>query len=135
MNKRGRPKQGRIKAAYVLERVVLTLYAYGRARKRGEKHSAAISEAVKYIRHTAPAMRISKTEAKRIVAIWRPQRSASCLVVEKPHLEQSITPVLRGGRWANGRILYRAFVAQRPVYQRANAAAADMRPQAADLPL
>jgi hypothetical protein len=119
MNKPGRPKQDEKKPVWVLERVILAIYAYGRARKAGEKHSVAISEAVEYIRNTAPAMRVSETGIKRIVATWRPKRSATCLFVDKPDPEHnSIPPYAR----RKGTVLYTVSVRPRPIYPRANAA-------------
>ena len=107
----------------MLGRVTLAVYAYDLATGAGEKHSVAISEAVQYIRHTAPRMRISETEVKRIMADWRPKGSASCLFVDKPHPEQSIIPVLgRDGEPTYATNLYTASVGPRPVYARANAA-------------
>ena len=79
----------------------------------------AISEAVKYIRDTAPKMRISETEVKRIVAVWRSKQRPMCLFVTKPDPEHN-SIVLPNGRRA--RILYTASVGPRPIYPRANAA-------------
>lgn len=119
MNKRGRPKHDGRQPVWRMERVILAIYAYDQARKAGEKHSVAISEAVKYIRDTAPAMRVSETEVKRILATWRSKRSATCLLVDKPNQEHN-SRVLPKGR--GGRILYTVSVGPRPIYPRANAA-------------
>ena len=80
---------------WVLERIVLVVYAYGLARDRGEKYSVAIYEAVKYIRENVPAMRISETEVRRILAAWRPKRSPSCLVVRKSQTTECQRRLLR----------------------------------------
>lgn len=111
MNRRGRPRNGK-KPVWILERVILAVYAYGEARKLGEKHSVAVTEAVKYIRATAPAMRVSETEVKRIMAAWRPRGSPTCLFVSKPD------PVNNSHTLPNGRkvrILYTAWVGPRPI--------------------
>jgi hypothetical protein len=124
MKKPERPKKNGQKPMSVLERDMLVIYAYGRARDAGEKHIVAILEAVKYIRDTAPAMRISETEVKRIVARWRPKGKATCLFVSKPDPEHGIIRVPgRDGRMINARIMYTASVGPRPTHPRANAAA------------
>jgi hypothetical protein len=124
MNKRGRPKQDGRKLFWVVERVILAVYAYGRARDRGEKRSVAISEAVEYIRATALGMRVSETEVKRIVATWRPQLSATCLFIAKPRPEHSTITLLNGRK---ARILYTVSIRLRPIYPRANGAEKHMR--------
>ena len=42
----------------------MILYGYDETRKLGEKHAAAIKEAVRYVRETEPRMRISETEVQ-----------------------------------------------------------------------
>ena len=120
MKKRGRPRKNGPQPMWMLERIILALYAYDRARDACEKRSVAISEAVKYIRDTAPAMRVSETEVKRIITRWRSKQRATCLLIRKPDPQHSIIPLSRG---RNGRILYIASIGPRPVYPRANAAA------------
>jgi hypothetical protein len=123
MKKPGRPKKNGQKPMWVLERETLAIYAYGRCRDAGEKHLVAILEAVKYIRDTAPAMPISETGVKRIVARWRSKRNVTCLFVSKPDPEHSTIRVPgKDGRMINARILYTASVGPRPIYPRANAA-------------
>lgn len=124
MKKLGRPKKNGQKPMWMLKRVTLAIYAYGRARDAGEKHIVAIGEAVKHIRDKCPRMPISETEVKRIVATWRPKRGATCLFVSKPDPEHSVIRVPgRDGRIVNARISYTASVGQPPIYPRANAAA------------
>jgi hypothetical protein len=118
MQKRGRPKSSYQKS-WMLARAVLALYAYGRARDAGEKHSVAITEAVNYIRTICPRMKVSETEVKRILAVWRSIRRAACLVVSKPDAQHSMIPLPRGG---TGRKLYTVSVRLRRTYPRANAA-------------
>jgi hypothetical protein len=124
MKKPGRPKKNGQKPMSVLERVMLVIHAYNLARDAGEKHIVAVLEAVNYVRDTAPAMRISETEVKRILAMWRPKGKATCLFVSKPDPEHSIIKVPgRDGRMVNARIMYTASVGPRPTHPRANAAA------------
>lgn len=119
MNKPGRPRKNGEKPFWMLERDTVAVYAYGRAREGGEKHSVAISEAVTHIRATYPRMPVSETEVKRIAAAWRSKQRSSSLFVSKPDPEHnSIT--LPNGRKV--RILYNASVGPRPIYPRANAA-------------
>lgn len=49
------------------------LCGFDEARRRGEKHSVAIVEAVAFVRGLHPEMPISETEVKRILAAWRPR--------------------------------------------------------------
>lgn len=122
MKKPGRPKNG-VQPSWMLGRVTMAVYAYDLARKAGEKHSVAVSEAVTYIRETAPRMTISETEVKRIVAEWRSKRRKACLFVSKPDPEHSIVLVPgRDGRIVPVRIVYSASVGPHPIYPRANAA-------------
>jgi hypothetical protein len=122
MKKAGRPRKDGRQDMWILERIALVLFAYGRARDAGEKHSVAIAEAVKYVRETAPTMRISETEAKRVVAAWRSKERPKCLLVTKPDPEHSLVRVPgRAGKWIDARILYTASVGPRPIYDRANA--------------
>ena len=119
MKARGRPQKNGQKPMWMLGRATLVVYAYGRARDGGNKHSVAISEAVKYIRDTAPTMPISETEVRRIVAGWRSKRRPMCLFVSRPDPEHN-SVVLPNGRKA--KILYTASVRLHPIYPRANAA-------------
>jgi hypothetical protein len=121
MNKPGRPRKNGQQDMRMLERITLALFAYGRARDAGEKHSVAISEAVKYVREVVPAMPISETEVKRIVAAWRSKERPICLLVTKPDPARSVVRVpRRDGRFVNARITY--SVGPRPIYPRANTA-------------
>jgi len=115
----GRPKKNGQKPMLMLERATLVVYAYSRAREAGEKHSVAISEGVKYIQDTAPAMPISETEVKRIVAEWRSKRRPMCLVVTRPDPAHNSVALPNGQK---ARILYTASVQLHPIYPRANAA-------------
>lgn len=120
----GRPKQNGQQPMRILLRSTVVIYAYGRAREAGEKHSVAVREAVEYIRATPHPMPISETEVKRIVAEWRSKRRRTCLFVSRPDPEHSIIAVpRRDGKIGDARIVYTASVGPHPIYPRANAAA------------
>jgi len=125
MHKVGRPKKNGLQPIWVLERLALVLFAYERARGAGEKHSVAITETVRYVRVTAPLMRISETEVKRILAYWRPRGVTKCLLINKPGPEVNTipVPVEKNGvvSFINCRVLYTATQGPRPIHRRANA--------------
>jgi len=128
MRKPGRPRKNGFQPMTMLVRVTLATFAYGRARDAGEKHSTAVREAVKYVRETAPSMRVSETEVKRIMAKWRSKRRSTCLYVSKPNVEPCIISVPgRDGRMIDARVVYTASVGPHPTYTRANAAAKDTK--------
>jgi hypothetical protein len=134
MKKAGRPRKNGLQPIWVLHRETLALFAYERARKAGEKHCVAVSEAVKYIRQTAPRMRISETEVKRIVAYWRPKGSTRCLQVSEPGSSGNFAsvPTLRNGvvSFIKCRVLLTASHGPRPIYPRANAASKNTKKNA-----
>ena len=55
---------------------------YDEARKDGQKHSAAVVQTVELIKERHSMMRISETEVKRILAVWRPRGSHTILRFE-----------------------------------------------------
>jgi hypothetical protein len=69
---RGRPKkeEGR-EEFWRLVRAGMIVYAYNEARKRKQKHSSAVREAVAYIRQHRPDMPVSETVVKRTLATFR----------------------------------------------------------------
>ena len=67
MANRGRPKKDGVKPGWMLFRSFMVLHAYDQARARGEKHSAAIAEAVSALRSRMPGMPISETEVRRVL--------------------------------------------------------------------
>lgn len=119
MNTRGRPKKNGLQPSWMLQRVTLVVYAYGRAREAGDKHFAAIQAAVRYVRKTAPGMPVSETEVRRILAVWRSNQNLSALSVTKPEPPND-TITLPNGRVV--RKLWTAALGPRPIYPRANAA-------------
>src|SRR5438309_2090070 len=68
MAQRGRPRKNGAKPGGMLGREVIALGAYDEARRRGEKHVVAISEAVSAVRDCDSKMPISETEVRRILA-------------------------------------------------------------------
>jgi hypothetical protein len=72
---RGRPKKkvGRIES-WRFSRAGMIMSAYDEARKSGEKHSVAITQAVDYVRQRYPKMPISETTVKRIFATFRSRK-------------------------------------------------------------
>jgi len=119
MNKRGRPsKKGEI-PKWMLRRETMIVYGYDDARKRGEKHAAAVKEAVRYVREADSFMRISETEVRRVLAYWRPISEQDGLVVfESSPSENTLT--LPNGMVI--RIGLTSGIGPRPIYPRANAA-------------
>jgi hypothetical protein len=55
---------------------------YDQARQNGQKHSAAVMQSVELIKQRHPMIRISETEVKRILAVWRPRGSHTILRFE-----------------------------------------------------
>jgi len=84
MAKRGRPKKNGAKEGWMLLRDTISLGAYDEARRRGEKHMVAISEAVSAVRDRDSKMPISETEVRRILAHWRPSRTAVGTILPEP---------------------------------------------------
>src|SRR5215469_15886548 len=72
MAKPGRPKKNGIQPPWMLGRMLLVLHAFREAKSSGLKHCAAITETVAAVKKTWPAMRISETEVKRILAKYQP---------------------------------------------------------------
>lgn len=69
-------------------RAAMVMWAYDKARVRGEKHSAAIREAVNLFKEHYPDTRISDTEVKRIFARFRPSGSQFILRFERKVLTE-----------------------------------------------
>ena len=81
---RGRPRKerGRIEP-WQFKRAALAMCAYDEARGRGEKHSAAVQEAVDFVKKLDPEMSISEAEVRRILASWRPRNAGTILRFEQ----------------------------------------------------
>ena len=78
---RGRPKkeEGR-EEFWRFVRAGMIVYAYNEARKRKQKHSAAVGEAVAYVRQHRPEMPVSETVVKRTLATFRSFRPSSASI-------------------------------------------------------
>lgn len=85
--KRGRPPKYGVKDPWCLARALKVIYAYDKARTSGIKHSAAIREAVAFVRHLDPEMHISETEMRRVLAELRPSDSPVALLSSYEILE------------------------------------------------
>jgi hypothetical protein len=81
--KLGRPRreEGMI-SFWNFKRGGIAMSTYDKARKNGEKHSAAVAQTVEFIKQHYPMMRISETEVKRTLAGWRPRGSHTILRIE-----------------------------------------------------
>jgi len=66
----------------------MLMSAYDDARRRGEKHSAAVKSAVDFVKQHHPDMSISETEIRRVLAIYRPQGSQTVLLFERSILNE-----------------------------------------------
>jgi hypothetical protein len=65
-----------------LVRAGTVMSLYDQARQNGHKHSAVVTQSVELIKQRHPMMRISETEVKRILAVWRPRGSHTVLLFE-----------------------------------------------------
>jgi len=79
--KLGRPKKNGVKPGWMLFRSFLLLHTYDQARARGEKHSAAIAEAVSALRFRVPELPISETEVKRVLAEFQSKDLAENFII------------------------------------------------------
>ena len=85
--KRGRPKKDGLKPGWMLFRSFLVLNAYDQARARGDKHSAAIIEAVSAVRSRIPGMPISETEVRRVLADFQSRDSERSWIITEGIIE------------------------------------------------
>jgi len=81
MTKRGRPNKHGVRPGWMLLRSVMVLNAYDQARASGDKHSAAVTEAVSAVRSRTPGMPISETEVKRVLAEFQSRDSEGSWVI------------------------------------------------------
>jgi len=117
--KRGRPPKNGKHSLKELERVTFALRGYDLARSRGEKHSAAVTETVMYVRSKAPKLKISETEVRRILAEWRPQNESLGFSVDKPPSHHSSLTIPGFGVF---QVKLMAAYGPRQTYPRTNAA-------------
>jgi hypothetical protein len=89
MKKRGRPPKNGVVEPEHFGRALKLTYAYSEARKKGLKHSAAVREAVEFVRRLNPATPVSESAVRRVLAEFRPQNSEVEITVEYSTLEGS----------------------------------------------
>ena len=53
-------------------RAGIVMAVYDEARQNDQKHSVAVRQAVEFVKQNYPALRISETAVRRILAEWRP---------------------------------------------------------------
>lgn len=92
---KGRPPKNGVTEPWRFGRALKVVHAYRKARAGGEKHSAAVREAVEFVRQHDPKMPISETEVKRILAEFLPKDGPAALVVEYATLEGEEAAKLR----------------------------------------
>ena len=87
---RGRPKknEGTIEF-WRFVRAGMVMSAYDEARASGQKHSAAVTQAVDYVRQRGSEMPISETVVKRVLATFRSRNSHSILQFKRVTLDDS----------------------------------------------
>lgn len=86
---RGRPrKKDDTIQPWQFARAGMVLCAYDEARGSGLKHSAAVRDAVQFVKQRNPEMPISETAVKRILATWRPRGSQTILRFEHSSMSE-----------------------------------------------
>jgi hypothetical protein len=86
---RGRPrKQEDTIQPWQFGRAAHALCIYDEARGRGDKHSVAVAYTVDAMKKCNPAMSISQSEVRRILASWRPRGSHAVLRFERLSLSE-----------------------------------------------
>jgi hypothetical protein len=69
-------------------RAGIVMSVFDEAREKNQKHSAAVVLTVEFIKQRYPMMRISETEVKRILAVWRPRKGHTILRFERSMLSE-----------------------------------------------
>jgi hypothetical protein len=64
-------------------RAGIVMAVYDEARQNDQKHSVAVRQAVEFVKQNYPALRISETAVRRILAEWRPRNSGTILRFER----------------------------------------------------
>jgi hypothetical protein len=137
---RGRPTQHGVKAPWQFRRVLMVVHEYDKARKRGEKHTAAMQAAVDYLRQHEPKMPISTTAVRRVLAEFRPKDNQLALAVSLSIADDKelarrrnlraqvpgfagtdVTAELTDSNRQSGRRTYKFGFVERPNYARHNA--------------
>ncbi len=130
--KQGRPPKNGARSGWMLLRSMWAIFGYHAARAAGEKHEAALTEAVKFVKMLCPDMPISETEVKRALAEYQPEASTHGYTIEelsdselhaKRELYRSLgVPANFSGGWTFG-------IRPKPTCARVNAKAANVRMQ------
>jgi hypothetical protein len=93
---RGRPRKEKDTIEpWQFGRAAIGTCAYDEARARGEKHSAAITETVGFVKQHSPEVHISETEVRRILARYRPRGSQTILRFTRKILSEDEIKTLR----------------------------------------
>jgi hypothetical protein len=138
----GRPrKDPQTLPAWRFMRSAMALAEYHESRKRGMKHSSAITEAAAFVRQRCPDMPISKSEVRRSLAIFWPRDGHWVLVFnestlsdadveERRWIQEQIAhldgkkgltvPLPKAEDWPRSRDVITMSIAERPVYPRHN---------------
>jgi len=87
MKKRGRPSKNGLVGPEHFGRALMVIDAYLRAREGGQKHSAAVRQAVEVVRQSGLGMPISETVVKRVLAEFLPKDSPAALKTDYVILE------------------------------------------------
>jgi len=80
----GRPRkeEGTLEYRQFVRAGIVTA-AYDEARQSDQKHSVAVRQVVEFVKQNYPALRISETAVRRILAEWRPRNSGTILRFER----------------------------------------------------
>jgi hypothetical protein len=98
--KRGRPRKARDTIQFwQFARAAHVMCAYDEERERGEKHSAAIQCAMDSVKQRSPKMRMSRTDAHRILATCRPRGSQTILRFERSNMSEGDEEDIKRRRW------------------------------------
>jgi hypothetical protein len=71
--KRGRPPRNGTEPGWTFGRILLVIDEFDRLRSSGDKHSAAIADAVVNLKKRCPGFNVSESEVRRILARYRPK--------------------------------------------------------------
>ena len=106
----------------MIVRKIIVLNAYDQAKRGGEKHSSAVTEAVAAVKKFHPGMKVSETEVKRILAEHRAKEAPMVELVTEKTLspeECKLSGLPEGKTFSRSLVL---GYGPRPKYKRANAA-------------
>ena len=87
LKKRRRPRKNGVTKPEFLLRSISIIHAYQKARAIGGKHSAAVRDAIDFVRQLLPGMPISETAVRRTLSAFQPQHNPVSLRVDYSVLE------------------------------------------------